>query len=95
MLSYVLRKLAYMPFIMLGVIAITFTLFFLVTSPESLAHGLFTVGPTKSFLGRLFGKKSAEAPPPVAAAPRRQRSAEEERRIRESRALVEEALGKG
>ncbi|MBK6696962.1 MAG: hypothetical protein IPG50_32975 [Myxococcales bacterium] len=65
------------------------------TSPESLAHGLFTVGPTKSFLGRLFGKKSAEAPPPVAAAPRRQRSAEEERRIRESRALVEEALGKG
>ena len=38
MLSYVLRKLAYMPFIMLGVIGITFTLFFLVTSPESLAR---------------------------------------------------------
>ncbi|KAA0210693.1 ABC transporter permease [bacterium] len=38
MLNYVLRKLAYMPFILIGVIAITFTLFFLVTSPEALAR---------------------------------------------------------
>lgn len=38
MFHYILRKLAYMPFILLGVIAITFTLFFLVTSPEALAR---------------------------------------------------------
>lgn len=38
MLSYVLRKLAYMPLTLFGVIAITFILFFMVTSPESLAR---------------------------------------------------------
>ncbi len=38
MFSYVLRKLAYMPLTLFGVIAITFILFFMVTSPESLAR---------------------------------------------------------
>lgn len=37
MFTYVLRKLLYMPFILLGVIAITFTLFTISTPPESLA----------------------------------------------------------
>ncbi len=37
MLSYVLRKLMYMPFILLGVIFITFVLFQMSTTPESLA----------------------------------------------------------
>ncbi|MBX3459211.1 MAG: ABC transporter permease [Planctomycetes bacterium] len=38
MLAYVLRKLLYMPLILMGVIVITFILFFLVTSPEALAR---------------------------------------------------------
>lgn len=38
MLAYVLRKLAYMPLILMGVILITFLLFFVVTSPEALAR---------------------------------------------------------
>ncbi|MCB9893800.1 MAG: ABC transporter permease subunit [Planctomycetes bacterium] len=37
MLAYVLRKLMYMPFILLGVIFITFVLFQMSTTPESLA----------------------------------------------------------
>lgn len=38
MAGYILRKLMYMPFILLGVIVITFVLFFMVTSPEALAR---------------------------------------------------------
>ncbi|MBE7492603.1 MAG: ABC transporter permease [Planctomycetes bacterium] len=38
MLAYVLRKLLYMPLILMGVILITFLLFFVVTSPEALAR---------------------------------------------------------
>ena len=35
MLAYVLRKLMYMPFILLGVIFITFVLFQMSTTPET------------------------------------------------------------
>ncbi|MCC6464611.1 MAG: ABC transporter permease [Planctomycetes bacterium] len=38
MLAYILRKLAYVPLTLFGVILITFILFFMVTSPESLAR---------------------------------------------------------
>lgn len=37
MLAYVLRRLLYMPFILFGVILLTFTLFFMVASPDALA----------------------------------------------------------
>jgi peptide/nickel transport system permease protein len=38
MLAYVLRKLFYVPFILFGVILLTFVLFFMVASPEALAR---------------------------------------------------------
>jgi hypothetical protein len=64
--------------------------------PFSLADGVFAIEPPKGLLGRLFRKKdetpSAESAP--ASRPRRERSAEELRRLAETRALVEEALGK-
>ena len=37
MFAYIVRKLVYMPFILLGVIFITFVLFQMSTTPESLA----------------------------------------------------------
>jgi ABC-type dipeptide/oligopeptide/nickel transport system permease component len=38
MFAYILRKLMYMPFILLGVILITFALFQMYTTPEALAR---------------------------------------------------------
>jgi hypothetical protein len=68
----------------------------LATRPETLAGGLFTISPVKGLLGRIFGRRrSVDAEPPVVPVARRQRTPEEERRIAESRALVEEALGNG
>lgn len=37
MFAYILRRLLYMPFILFGVILLTFTLFFMVASPDALA----------------------------------------------------------
>lgn len=64
------------------------------TAPESLEDGVMEIRPTRSFFGRLFGKKKS-AVPDAAAVPaykKRERTPEEERRLAEAKALVEEAL---
>lgn len=48
MFAYIVRKLLYMPAILFGVIAITFVLFFMVTSPDALAR--MRLGPKASQL---------------------------------------------
>jgi hypothetical protein len=62
-------------------------------APHTLSDGVFAMEPTKGLLGRLFGRRSAGEPAvPARGAARRERTPEEERRLREARALVDEAL---
>lgn len=70
--------------------------------PEGLADGIFTLGPSRGFFARVFGRKPAPlgdaalaAGPPLKARPARVRAPEAEARLAETRALVEEALRDG
>jgi hypothetical protein len=61
--------------------------------PETLADGVFPVEAPKGFFGRLFTRKPSSGPEELPMPKKRtQRTEAEERRLREARALVEEAL---
>jgi hypothetical protein len=62
------------------------------THPATLADGVFEIERTKGIFGRLFAKKGPR--PDEIAPPKKktQRTEAEERRLREAKALVEEAL---
>ncbi len=68
----------------------------LTKDPSSLADGIFTIEEKKGLLSRLLTRKRDDDMPdaasPISVKPK-ERSEEERRRIAETRALVEEALG--
>ncbi|MEA2746852.1 MAG: hypothetical protein QOI41_995, partial [Myxococcales bacterium] len=67
----------------------------LTKDPASLADGIFSLEEKKGLLSRLLTRKRDDDMPdamPISVKPK-ERSEEERRRIAETRALVEEALG--
>ena len=68
----------------------------LTKDPSSLADGIFTIEEKKGLLSRLLTRKRDDDMPdvgsPISVKPK-ERTEEERRRIAETRALVEEALG--
>ena len=67
-------------------------------NPRVLAEGIFTIAPVRGLFGRFLAKRRAGEPSLgelVGARKTRARTAEEEKRLAETRALVEDALGEG
>ena len=68
------------------------------THPETLTDGVFAIEEARGLLGRLFAKKPVVTLPTeseLRAAPRKAKSEAEMQRLKETRALVEEALREG